>query len=186
MEYIKDCLKEVWPMMLVVSVILVSLKLVNIIDKKDKIKLNDIVTLLFVNYIIALFYLISFQDVSWSTYNIEPFKEILRYEFGSKMFFKNIIGNVLLFVPYGFFTTYFLDLKKLHLSIILGFLASLVIEVTQLLIGRVFDIDDLLLNVIGNCLGFMLYRIIRSIRGKYEQNRNIQSNKQRNKRIRYN
>lgn len=179
MEYIKDCFNEVWPMMLVVSVIVTNLRIIYVFEHKEKINLKDILMLVFINYIIALFYLVSFQDVSWSTYNVEPFKEIFRYQFGSRLFFKNIIGNVLLFVPFGFLTSYFMKLDKIHLTIIIGFVSSLVIEITQLLIGRVFDIDDIFLNVIGTIIGFLIYRLIEKIRGKNEQSRNIQSNRKR-------
>ena len=42
-------------------------------------------------------------------------------------------------------------------------MASLTIETTQLMIGRVFDIDDILLNIIGGILGHYLYIIILKI-----------------------
>ena len=42
-------------------------------------------------------------------------------------------------------------------------MASISIEVTQLVIGRVFDVDDILLNVFGGMIGFVLYRFIYKI-----------------------
>ena len=42
-------------------------------------------------------------------------------------------------------------------------LASLSIEATQLAIGRVFDVDDILLNIVGGMLGFSIYRLLDKI-----------------------
>ena len=39
-------------------------------------------------------------------------------------------------------------------------LVSVSIETTQLLIGRVFDVDDIILNLIGGMIGFIIYKLI--------------------------
>ena len=111
----------------------------------------------------CLFYVVTFQDVSWSTSNFTLFKEMFRYEFGTKLFFHNVIGNMLMFIPFGFLISYFLKLEKPYSIIILSFITSVTIEVTQLLIGRVFDIDDIILNVIGGFIGFLLFYILGKI-----------------------
>ena len=36
---------------------------------------------------------------------------------------------------------------------------SSTIETTQLLIGRVFDVDDIILNVVGGVVGFAVYKL---------------------------
>ena len=88
---------------------------------------------------------------------------MFRYEFGTKLFFHNVIGNMLMFIPFGFLISYFLKLEKPYSIIILSFITSVTIEVTQLLIGRVFDIDDIILNVIGGFIGFLLFYILGKI-----------------------
>ena len=82
---------------------------------------------------------------------------MLRYDFGSELFFRNVIGNMIMFIPYGFFISYVLKNEKPIVAIILTFIVSLTIEITQSLIGRVFDIDDIILNVLGGSVGFVLY-----------------------------
>ena len=168
--------------MLIVSTIAILFRAVNIVDNKTKVTLkllfNDIVVLLFINYVIALFHIISFQDVSWSTYNIIPFKEILRYEIGSNLFFKNIVGNMIMFIPFGLAVPVILKTYKVKYMMFLAFTTSLTIEVTQLIIGRVFDIDDIFLNVVGALIGLFIFRIInfifKIVKGEvHEQNRNI-------------
>lgn len=164
---IKNILANIWPMVLIITVILSTLRISYIIKNKEKIYLyKEIFKLGFVIYIISLFYVVTFQDVSWSTSNFTPFKEILRYKIFSSMFFKNVIGNMIMFIPYGFFISYFLRTNKANIIFILSLITSCTIEITQLIIGRVFDVDDILLNVIGGLLGYLIYKIIIKIKDK--------------------
>lgn len=93
-------------------------------------------------------------------HNLELFSEIFRYEFGSRLFFKNVIGNILLFVPSGFFFGMYLKKTSSVKIILFIFLLSSIIEYIQLLIGRIYDVDDILLNVIGGMIGLLIYKII--------------------------
>ena len=79
---------------------------------------------------------------------------------------KNIIGNILLFIPYGFFSSYYLNNKKISTNVILCLIASLSIECIQNYIGRVFDIDDIILNVLGGFCGCLLFVALSAIRSK--------------------
>ena len=63
-----------------------------------------------------------------------------------------------MFIPYGFFVSYLLNLKKRKSMALMTFLVSVSIEITQLVIGRVFDIDDIFLNTLGGVIGFYLYK----------------------------
>lgn len=148
---------QTWPAIVITMVILITMRLVYLIKNKEQIIVyKELMMLLFIIYILCLYYVVTFQDVSWSTSNFIPFKEMLRYSFGSRLFIKNVIGNLLLFMPYGFFVTYYLKFEKAHPVIILSLIVSVTIETTQLLIGRVFDIDDIILNVVGGTLGFYI------------------------------
>lgn len=154
-----------WPMVLICSVIVVSMRIVWIIkEKKEIIFYKELLGLCFIVYVMCLFYVVTFQDVSWSTSNFIPFKEMFRYSIGSKLFFKNVLGNMIMFMPYGFFVSYFLKLKKPISIFLLAVLASFTIEFTQLQIGRVFDVDDILLNILGALLGFGIYIFIMKLK----------------------
>lgn len=156
--------EEVWPMLLICSIIAVQLRAVYLYkNKKPLILYKELLYLISIIYIMCLFYVVTFQDVSRSTSNFTLFKEMFRYEFGTKLFFHNVIGNMLMFIPFGFLISYFLKLEKPYSIIILSFITSVTIEVTQLLIGRVFDIDDIILNVIGGFIGFLLFYILGKI-----------------------
>lgn len=160
-------LNEVWPMIFICLIIVITLRLGYIIKNKVNVKLyKELISLIFIVYFLCLFYIVTYQDVSWSGSNFTLFKEISRYELGTQLFVKNIIGNILLFIPYGLAIGYYIDLKKIRHAILLGLLVSCSIETMQYLIGRVFDVDDILLNVLGCAIGFIIYLIFDKIREK--------------------
>lgn len=160
-ESIQNIIFDIWPNLIICCGILISLRLTYLVKNKIKfIFYKEILMLGFVIYVIALFEVVTFQDVSWSSSNFIPFKEMLRYDFGTKLFFKNVIGNMIMFIPFGFFTSYFLKLKKSYSILLLTLLISITIEITQLLIGRVFDVDDIFLNIIGGLIGYFIFSII--------------------------
>ena len=162
---IKEILLDIWPSLIICFIIITSLRITFLVKNKIKfIFYKEILMLGFIMYVIALFEVVTFQDVSWSSSNFIPFKEMLRYEFGTKLFFKNVVGNMIMFIPFGFFTSYFLKLKKIYSVFILTLLTSITIETTQLLIGRVFDIDDILLNILGGLIGYFIFKIIYKIK----------------------
>lgn len=164
---LRNIIYNIWPMILIVTVILVSLRIAKYNQAKEKIVLyEELLKYSFVIYIISLFYVVTFQDVSWSSSNFIPFKEMFRYRIFSKLFFKNVVGNMLMFLPYGFFVSYFLKLNKSKIIFILSFIVSLTIETTQLIIGRVFDVDDIMLNIVGAFAGYILYRIFHNVKDK--------------------
>ena len=59
-------------------------------------------------------------------------------------------------------------MKSFFKALGLIFAASLSIEFTQLLIGRVFDVDDILLNVIGGMIGYFIYNILRKLVNRFK------------------
>lgn len=154
-----DIFMQVFPTIVICLVIYSTLRIAYLIKNKIKFHfINETFLLVFITYVLCLFYVVTYQDVSGiGTINITPFQEIFRYEFGSSLFVKNIIGNVLMFIPYGFFVSYFLKEKRTLMILMLTLVVSATIEYTQLKIGRVFDIDDILLNLIGGMLGSFIY-----------------------------
>lgn len=153
-----------YPMIIIFTVVLVTIRLAYLISNKVKFKLyRELFMLSFLLYSLILFYVVTFQDVNYGTNNFIPFKEIMRYELGSSFFIHNVLGNILLFIPFGFFVSYILKTKKPQYILIITFITSLVIEFTQLLIGRTFDVDDVFLNIIGGFLGYLIYLIMQVV-----------------------
>ena len=165
---VEDTLRSVfennYPMIIIFTVVLVTIRLAYLISNKVKFKLyRELFMLSFLLYSLILFYVVTFQDVNYGTNNFIPFKEIMRYELGSSFFIHNVLGNILLFIPFGFFVSYILKTKKPQYILIITFITSSVIEFTQLLIGRTFDVDDVFLNIIGGFLGYLIYLIMQVV-----------------------
>lgn len=162
---IQGVINFTWPMVIISTVIMISFRLCYLIKNKEKIIIHrELYMLIFGIYILCLFQIVTFQDdVTWSSNNFIPFQEIMRYNISSRLFYKNVLGNLLLFLPFGFFASYYLKTEKIHLPLMLTIIASVAIELVQLAIGRVFDVDDILLNIIGGSIGYFLYSLIRII-----------------------
>ena len=162
---IQGVINFTWPMVVISAIILVSFRLCYLLKSKQKIVLyKELSMLIFGIYILCLFQVVTFQDdVSWATNNFIPFEEIMRYNITSRLFFKNVLGNMIMFLPFGFFVSYYLKSEKLTLPLFLILIASISIEVVQLLIGRVFDVDDIILNILGGLLGYGIYFIFRRL-----------------------
>jgi glycopeptide antibiotics resistance protein len=153
-----EVLNEVWPMLLIFTVIIASVRIAYLLINREKILLyKELLMLLFALYVLIIFYIVTIQENVGGTSNLVPFKEIFRYSFGSPLFFKNIVGNTLLFVPFGLFVSYYLNNHKLFPVFSLTLISSLAIEMTQSKIGRVFDIDDIILNILGGIIGYILF-----------------------------
>lgn len=165
---IQGVIELAWPMVLISIVVVVSLRITYLLKNRLHFTLyKELLMLSFIIYILCLFQVVTFQDdVSWSSNNFVPFREIFRYDIGSRLFLKNILGNVILFVPFGLFSSYYLKLEKPYIIILLTFIACFSIEVVQMSIGRVFDVDDILLNIIGGIVGFYIYRFVQKILNK--------------------
>lgn len=131
---------------------------------------------LFVLYLILLLYFLFFSEDfgrmptqhTEYQYNLTPFKEIMRFilyrrEVGFSAFFINVFGNVIAFMPMGFFLPAVTGKELNGVQILLlCFLLSLSVETVQLLtrIGC-FDVDDMILNTLGGWLGYLVNRVLR-------------------------
>lgn len=101
-------------------------------------------------------------------FNLIPFQTILPQLRGENlgvdaadvpaMMIVNLLGNIVVFMPFGILLPMvFPKLRRTPWMLLSGFLLTCFIETMQLFIGRSFDVDDLLFNVIGVMLGYFLY-----------------------------
>ena len=65
-----------------------------------------------------------------------------------------------MFLPFGFFTGLLRSACSWRWVLAEGLCITLGIECWQLLIGRAFDVDDLLLNTLGVLCGYGLVRLL--------------------------
>lgn len=151
----------VWPMILIVTIIIISIRLTYLLYNRKKIILHkELMMLIFIIYILLLYYIVTFQDSNYGTNNFIPFKEMFRYNITSPLFLKNVIGNVILFIPLGLFVTLYIKNKTFILTLILSIIISLSIEFIQSMIGRTMDIDDVILNATGGMVGYFICKVI--------------------------
>ena len=163
---IRSVIKMSWPTLVIVLTIVVILRVTYIMtsDKRKFCLYGEIFEILFLAYLVLLFQLVTSQDLPGGGTNLMPFREILRYDVGTKAFYKQVFGNILLFIPLGYFATSYCKIKGLGTITLVSLLSSITIEVTQHYIGRTFDIDDIILNVVGGIVGFLIYTALNAIR----------------------
>jgi len=99
--------------------------------------------------------------------NIIPFhtiKDLLSNHSLGK-FIVNNIGNIILFIPFGFLLPIkFKNVNRMAKSVFVGMAFSIVIEIIQLWMpNRWTDIDDVILNTLGTGIGYSLFRWLEKV-----------------------
>ena len=96
-----DVIPDIWPMLIIILVIVCSLRITYLLTKHKKLQLHkELIALIFIIYVLCLFHVVTLQDNNYCVSNFTPFKEIFRYSIGSDKFKKNVLGNIVLFIPY--------------------------------------------------------------------------------------
>lgn len=72
-----------------------------------------------------------------------------------------LLGNVIMFLPFGFFPALLWRGCTWKRVLVTGLCVTGFIECWQLLVGRAFDIDDLMLNTLGTLCGFWLWLLLK-------------------------
>ncbi len=124
---------------------------------------------LFIIYISCLLYLTLFKNYLGRTVgnyeaNLIPFKniyiiitEFIKSKVSLRFFLRNIFGNLIAFMPFAYFLPSIFKISSKKKFTIITFLIILFIETMQfnLKMGY-FDIDDIILNLIGAYLAFII------------------------------
>ncbi|SEC24803.1 VanZ family protein [Paenibacillus sp. GP183] len=134
-------------------------------------RIRFVITFLFIGYSLLIIYWMFFDfgralfsSTEWR-YNLVPFKTIKMYIVGYhyypfRTWAMNLFGNIAVFVPFGIFLpALFKHGKKWTTFLVLFFIPLLVLEILQTVLRRgSFDVDDLILNLLGAFIGFILYK----------------------------
>ena len=160
--------------------------------------LRECILLLFVLYflVLLLITIFKFSSISFSNpldkygyrkygvfgiINLIPFKETISTLTNNRvpimMPIRNIVGNILLFIPLGLMIPILFEkYNKLSKIFFLGFISSLSIEVVQLFVGdNVSDIDDIIFNTTGAILGLLCYKFLKKVVEKTRLNDSLES-----------
>lgn len=98
--------------------------------------------------------------------NLIPIREsrlLLRYYLQNHMWnaiLVNFPGNIVMFLPIGFFVGLLMDKPRWWKSTLATFALSLFIEIFQLFISRGTDVDDLILNTLGGLWGHWCFLLL--------------------------
>lgn len=162
---------------------------------------KELVLGVFVIYILSLmgvtlfpirFDFINYPEFHYISVNIIPFREILRqilgmqysgfsFAFSMELLIRNVGGNLILLMPIGMFLPALWE-KFRHFKgcVIFGVLTSVSIEILQLIenimgvgMGRVTDIDDVILNTIGVVAGFLTFKLLYRLYRVYKNKKSI-------------
>lgn len=178
---------QVIPITLLVGLLYIIFRFLKL--KKNNSDINykkESLYLIFVCYIVGLFNLVlvprNFWDIIWYNifynFNENPFAGIFDFsynfiptiykiiigEYALGSWVKTmIIGNLLMFIPMGILLSLcFKNFKKKNMFKY-AILIPLAIEVIQLVVGRSFDIDDLVMNFLGIVIGYYIVELLKCL-----------------------
>ena len=116
-------------------------------------------------YTVAITGNFSIKNVRIDEINIIPFKIVKDVYISHNLnyFLIRVLGNIFIFIPVGFLVSLIWNMKDKNV-ILIGFLISLSIELTQLFLKRTTDIDDLILNTLGVIIGLLISKRIKNKR----------------------
>lgn len=125
--------------------------------------------ILFILYIAFLLYLTLFKNFLGReegiyAMNLVPFRNIYGITLGwikgsltFRFFIRNIFGNILAFAPFAYFFITIFNLKDIKKFIFLTSGIIVIIESSQYLMQiGVYDIDDIILNLSGSIIAFLI------------------------------
>ncbi|GFZ33612.1 hypothetical protein CSC2_41380 [Clostridium zeae] len=98
--------------------------------------------------------------------NLIPFNSIMEYISGStdnlrRFAFGNVAGNIAIFIPLGIYLPLLKKDKRILKNLSYIFIASLLVEIIQGLLGiGVSDVDDIILNSFGGLIGVLGYKLL--------------------------
>lgn len=137
---------------------------------------------LLILYIAFLLYLTLFRNFLGRTegvyaMNLTPFKNIIGITEGFingnltfEYFIRNIFGNILAFTPFAYFYIVLLDIKDLKKVIFLTSGIIVLIESAQYLLQiGVYDIDDIILNLTGTIVAYIVLKKVKIFKSIIEK-----------------
>lgn len=102
-----------------------------------------------------------FHQYYYKPMNLTPFVDILT---GRGDFLRQVVLNVLMTIPFGFLLPLTSEKnKKISKVILYTFILSFSIELLQPFNGRSSDITDIITNVTGGIIGYVVYSIFKPL-----------------------
>jgi glycopeptide antibiotics resistance protein len=130
---------------------------------------NKYLIIIIILYLALLIKLIVFKYPPGMTFsvanaNLMPFRTILDYLSGEptwRVAMRNLLGNIVVLVPFGFLITILYQNIKWKKVLLIGLSIGTSLELLQVIFkSGIFDIDDIILNFLGVVLGYLLFIFI--------------------------
>lgn len=127
---------------------------------------------LFINFIGDIYYYLFYHMQSGRGYQWFTFS----YNFIPNFFFEfdsENLGNILLYLPFGFLYPLFRNQTTWKRTILVGIFISTFIELIQPILGRSFDINDIILNGVGVVISTIMYSVAKKGASSFKRNHNL-------------
>lgn len=145
-----------------ISTIYKYIKNISINYKSEILNLYLFLSILFIISLTLFPIRLGYKFEGFEIFNIVPFKIIIKmlFEYPLGQFIYNVIGNIVLFIPFGFFIYIKFEKNKTK-TLLAVFIMTLGVEFIQGFIPyRFCDIDDIILNTFGGYIGIIIYNIL--------------------------
>jgi len=156
-ENINTAINTLWPMLTVFLVVVIILRFTYLrTNGKEFILYKEVLFLVFIFYLL-LFFELTRTVARIGDNNFIPFINIFSHSLGSETFLNNVLGNIFVFIPFGYFAASYIKSKSVGQMFLITFIVSLTVQVIGWRSGGAFDIDSVILNIVGGILGFLLF-----------------------------
>lgn len=130
--------------------------------------MNKLSKIIFAYYLFFLFWGILFKFNIQDTLNIAqnfPTRSLNLSPFSASGGRLEVIFNVLIFIPFGFFSIYLSKNKSFLGKLWMIFVVSFFVEILQYFLGiGASDVTDLITNTFGGLIGIIIYQITQKSR----------------------
>lgn len=159
---IEEMWDSMWPMIIFISIIAVTIRGAYLFRGSKKFVLHrELLSWIFIIYVLCLYYILMRRNnIGINLIPVVGLFDDITANYGF------IIHNILIFIPLGFFASYYLNNKKAGTMLLVSILIAGLIEGLQYYMGKGFNIDIVVLNILGGFIGYLLYVGLMAIRGK--------------------
>ena len=166
---------EAYSIIAIIFIVIINILYLPILFKLKKKGISPIRQISYIGLFCSVF-LIIFATILCTPITFQPEAHFLNLipfnwrENGLKQFLIEELANIILFIPLGFFLpAVFRSNRKAYKTVSITFAITFGIEFFQYFIGRLSDIDDIITNLLGGIIGYMIFRIMNTVFEKNER-----------------
>ena len=166
---------EAYSIIAIIFIVIINILYLPILFKLKKKGISPIRQISYIGLFCSVF-LIIFATILCTPITFQPEAHFLNLipfnwrENGLKQFLIEELANIILFIPLRFFLpAVFRSNRKAYKTVSITFAITFGIEFLQYFIGRLSDIDDIITNLLGGIIGYMIFRIMNTVFEKNER-----------------